>query len=108
VSINAIKGLILNGTVATIKPGLGFANRTSITVINRQSPLNFTNVTVTSVKSNINASTRYWLFMNSSLSINTFFPVCQNNRSFPIQHPLVTNETIELDYMNDICQKVTK
>lgn len=107
VSINAIKGLMLNGTVAKIKPGLGFANGTNITVVNKQSPLNRSIIQSTSVKSNINATVRYWLFMNTSLSNTTFFPVCQPNLTYPIQHPLMTGQTIELNYMDEICQKVT-
>jgi hypothetical protein len=34
VSINAVKGLLLNGTVASVPPGIGFANHTNIPVIN--------------------------------------------------------------------------
>ncbi len=101
---------MLNGTVAKIKPGLGFANGTNITVINKITSLgvNKTNIIANSVKTNINASVRYWLFMNSSLSGNILFPVCQPNLTYPIQHPLISNKTIELNYMDDICGKVTK
>lgn len=34
VSINAVKGLLLNGTVASIPPGIGFSNHTNIPVVN--------------------------------------------------------------------------
>jgi len=99
---------MLNGTVATIKPGLGFANGTNITVVNKRIPPNITYVISNSIKSNINASVRFWLYMNSSLSNTTLFPICQQGQTYPIQHPLITNTTIELNYMDTICQKVTK
>ena len=94
VSINAIRGLVLNGTVAAIKPGLGFANNSNIVVVNNQSPLSFTNLTYNTIRGNIDATTRYWLFMNSSLSGTTKFPLCQNGQTFPIQHPITTGQTV--------------
>jgi hypothetical protein len=107
VSIYAIKGLVLNGTVALIKPGLGFANNSAIPIIYQQFPLNRTNLTYNTIKSNIDANVRYWLFMNTSLSGTTTFPVCQRSVKYLIQHPFVNNQTIELNYMDDICKKIT-
>jgi hypothetical protein len=96
VSINAVKGLLLNGTVATNPPGIGFANRTNIPVINSETNTALNRVVTTNnVSSYINAALRQWLFRNTSLSsIGNRFPLCQLSSTFPIPHPIITGQTI--------------
>ena len=103
VSENAIKGLLLNGTVAAIPPGIGFANGTSITNISSETDSSQNSVIVTnSVESYIDAALRQWLFRNSSLSGVHPFPICQRGTT-ALPHPVITNSTIELNYMDSIC-----
>ena len=46
------------------------------------------------------------MYRNSSLSGDYSFPVCQRS-SVPLTHPVITNSTIELDYMDSICANLT-
>jgi ethanolamine utilization cobalamin adenosyltransferase len=60
------------------------------------------------VSSYIDLALRQWLFRNSSLSGGNEFPICQGTTTTPIQHPLLSGETIELDYMDTICAALTE
>lgn len=107
VSKNAILGLLLNGTVAAIPPGIGFANGTTIPITNSETDVSQNTVVVTNnVESYIESALRQWLYRNSSLSGSYSFPVCQNSSVF-LPHPVLTNSTIELDYMDSICGNLT-
>ena len=48
VSKNAILGLLLNGTVAAVPPGIGFANNTPIPITNSESDTSQNTIVVTS------------------------------------------------------------
>jgi hypothetical protein len=74
VSINALKGLILNST--------GKAN-----------PIGFPQDRCPSVKSCMMAAIP-WLTKNTTFSGGKNFTICQGNMTYPIQHPSISNQTI--------------
>ncbi len=108
VSINAVKGLLLNGTTATFSR-IGFPNGTDITIINSETDNSKNTVnTTTNVESFIASFLTQWLRRNTSLSNGNPFPLCQDGSAFPIDHPLLAGETIELNYMDSLCLDLTE
>lgn len=101
---NSITGLVLNGTNATFPQfAIGFPNSTTI-----PDAINGTNIVARSVQAFIDAKLRQWLIMNSTLSSTFRFPICQNTTISTMPHPLNDGQTIELDYMTNICGNLTQ
>lgn len=93
---NSINTLLKNGSGAS-NP-IGFPNNTRIP---------YGNTFSSGVESYINLALRQWLTWNSTLSTPGYnFTICQSTPT-QISHPLNSGQTIELNYMDSICQNLT-